>query len=138
MTPEKGRNYISMPTPRKHAGFTLIELLVVIAVIAILAAFLFPVFSQAREKARQTSCISNMKQLGTALAMYRTDYDERDPGPADGGHCPGDFGTDYPAWMRGFVSTLEAQWVPCYPIVEDIFHPENSPVTQAWSNSGPG
>src|ERR1043165_4531756 len=58
-------------------GFTLIELLVVIAIIAILAAILFPVFAQAREKARGISCVSNMKQLGTACAMYMQDYDER-------------------------------------------------------------
>lgn len=57
-------------------GFTLIELLVVIAIIAILAAILFPVFAQARAQARKTSCISNMKQQGTAYAMYQQDYDE--------------------------------------------------------------
>jgi prepilin-type N-terminal cleavage/methylation domain-containing protein/prepilin-type processing-associated H-X9-DG protein len=56
-------------------GFTLIELLVVIAIIAILAAILFPVFAQARESARQTSCLSNMKQLGSAFQMYSTDND---------------------------------------------------------------
>jgi len=63
---------------RKH-GFTLIELLVVIAIIAILAAILFPVFSRAREKARQTSCLSNLKQLELGVAMYTTDYDETYP-----------------------------------------------------------
>ena len=57
-------------------GFTLIELLVVIAIIAILAAILFPVFARAREKARQTSCLSNLKQIGLSLLMYTQDYDE--------------------------------------------------------------
>jgi prepilin-type N-terminal cleavage/methylation domain-containing protein len=60
-------------------GFTLIELLVVIAIIAILAAILFPVFAQARESARMTSCLSNMKQLGLGLRMYSQDYDETYP-----------------------------------------------------------
>ena len=57
-------------------GFTLIELLVVIAIIAILASILFPVFARAREKARQTSCLSNSKQLAVAVTMYAQDYDE--------------------------------------------------------------
>ncbi len=69
---------------RKHGfsvnpGFTLIELLVVIAIIAILAAILFPVFAKAREKARQTSCLSNLKQLSLAMLMYTQDYDETWP-----------------------------------------------------------
>lgn len=61
---------------RKHTAFTLIELLVVIAIIAILAAILFPVFAQAREKARQTVCTSNLKQIATGMLMYAQDYDE--------------------------------------------------------------
>ena len=60
----------------KRGAFTLIELLVVIAIIAILAAILFPVFAQAREKARQSVCLSNQKQIGTAVMMYIQDYDE--------------------------------------------------------------
>src|SRR3979490_783910 len=63
----------------KKQAFTLIELLVVIAIIAILAAILFPVFAQAREKARAISCLSNMKQIGLAIGMYTQDYDEMLP-----------------------------------------------------------
>jgi len=66
-------------TTRTAAAFTLIELLVVIAIIAILAAILFPVFAQAREKARQASCLSNMKQLSLAVMQYNQDYDGNYP-----------------------------------------------------------
>jgi prepilin-type N-terminal cleavage/methylation domain-containing protein/prepilin-type processing-associated H-X9-DG protein len=68
----------------ERSGFTLIELLVVIAIIAILAAILFPVFAQAREKARQTSCLSNLKQVGLGVIMYVQDYDETMPPPFTG------------------------------------------------------
>jgi prepilin-type N-terminal cleavage/methylation domain-containing protein/prepilin-type processing-associated H-X9-DG protein len=63
----------------RNRAFTLIELLVVIAIIAILAAILFPVFAQAREKARASACLQNLKQIGTALMMYGQDYDEQMP-----------------------------------------------------------
>ena len=60
----------------RRKGFTLIELLVVIAIIAILAAILFPVFARARENARKSNCLSNLKQLGNGMMMYVQDYDE--------------------------------------------------------------
>src|SRR5437588_3230448 len=77
----------------RSRGFTLIELLVVIAIIAILAAILFPVFAQAREKARAAACLSNTKQIATALAMYIQDYEERTPGGCFVGFGCGDVST---------------------------------------------
>ncbi len=71
-------------TSKHISGFTLIELLVVIAIIAILTAFLFPVFQNVRENARRASCESNLKQLATAFALYTQDSDERLPGATDG------------------------------------------------------
>jgi prepilin-type N-terminal cleavage/methylation domain-containing protein/prepilin-type processing-associated H-X9-DG protein len=69
-------------TSRSHA-FTLIELLVVIAIIALLASILFPVFAQARERARQTACLSNLRQIGLAIGLYTDDYDSSYPNTGD-------------------------------------------------------
>jgi prepilin-type N-terminal cleavage/methylation domain-containing protein/prepilin-type processing-associated H-X9-DG protein len=85
---------------RRRNGFTLIELLVVIAIIAILAAILFPVFAQARDKARQTACLSNCKQIGTAVQMYAQDYDENLPNA----------GPDWPGNNRHPVFRAGYQW----------------------------
>jgi len=82
-------------------GFTLIELLVVIAIIAILAAILFPVFARAREKARQASCQSNLRQLGLAVLMYAQDYDETLPiGFRSGAGWCGDASQPVPTWRQ--------------------------------------
>ncbi len=75
--PAAGKDKVLNMTRRR--GFTLIELLVVMAIISILASMLFPVYSKAREKARQTACMSNIRQLGMAVSFYATDWDEGIP-----------------------------------------------------------
>lgn len=79
MNLSKAEQPVHIHTPPGNRAFTLIELLVVIAIIAILAAILFPVFAQARDKARATACLSNEKQIGLALMQYVQDYDETWP-----------------------------------------------------------
>lgn len=96
---------------RLRSGFTLIELLVVIAIIAILAAILFPVFAQAREKARQTQCLSNLRQLAHAYQMYQTDYDE--VLPLGFPFLPGN------GWLSGIYVETPADW-------------RRDPVGEAW------
>ncbi|HLV81448.1 MAG TPA: DUF1559 domain-containing protein [Chthonomonadaceae bacterium] len=112
---------MTLCSPATRRGFTLIELLVVIAIIAVLAAMLFPVFSQAREKARQTSCLSNSRQIGLAIQMYADDHDEGFP-------C---------TCMQGMMMTTDPQdWVTAVtPYVKNsgVFHcpSDNSPL---WTN----
>ena len=92
---------------RSRNGFTRIELLVVIAIIAILAAILFPVFAQAREKARQTSCLSNMKQAGLGLLMYTQDYNA-----ANGNLMPMFLGNNLTTPIIGAISSLASMQAP--------------------------
>ena len=94
---------------QQRKGFTLIELLVVIAIIAILAAILFPVFAKAREKARQSSCASNLKQLGLGIMQYTQDYDETYPGQpyADGGYNSCGWFDGIPSWLMGVEPYLK-------------------------------
>jgi len=97
-----------MKSTKKREAFTLIELLVVIAIISILAAILFPVFARARENARRTSCLSNMKQIGLGVMMYVQDYDERYP-PAqitDEQTPPGGWAGGPGSWAEG-----EKRWI---------------------------
>ncbi|CUU34615.1 MAG: DUF1559 domain-containing protein [Armatimonadetes bacterium] len=104
-------------------GFTLIELLVVIAIIAILAAILFPVFAQAREKARQTGCLSNVKQIGLGVQMYAQDYDE---------YVPRNAYADPPRVLEGnhFVDCSSPRWMDVlYPYIKngDVFNCPSDP-----------
>lgn len=88
-------------------AFTLIELLVVIAIIAILAAILFPVFSQAKEAAKKTACLSNMRQIGTAFVIYGTDYDDRLPDRRD---LKSSLPDGYRPWTNWPTSDPRAGW----------------------------
>jgi len=90
----------------RQRGFTLIEMLTVVAIISVLAAILFPVFGSARERGRQTQCLSNLRQLGLALNMYAHDYDERYP-------------------LAGAVGSAGADWVPAMELPNDAFRVES-------------
>ena len=99
-------------------GFTLIELLVVIAIIAILAAILFPVFARAREKARQTSCLNNVKQLTLGILMYAQDYDEALPHYSNfRNYTSGSWGVRNSTWYYNiypYVKNTQAYVCPSY------------------------
>jgi len=104
---------------RSSRGFTLIELLVVIAIIAILAAILFPVFARAREKARQTQCVSNLKQIALGWMMYAGDYDETVM-PVQAGFYPATNMVYY--WWAGYdhgTGTLYADAGLLYPYMKN-------------------
>jgi prepilin-type N-terminal cleavage/methylation domain-containing protein/prepilin-type processing-associated H-X9-DG protein len=103
-------------------GFTLIELLVVIAIIAILAAILFPVFAKAREKARQASCASNLKQIALGETMYCTDYDSVSHPPAIGGTWPGACSGCFQGGDSGFrvrQCGWAVAWSPLTPYIKN-------------------
>ncbi|MBW3622411.1 MAG: DUF1559 domain-containing protein [Armatimonadetes bacterium] len=114
----------------RRRGFTLIELLVVIAIIAILAAILFPVFAQARERARATSCLNNMKQLGLALEMYVGDWDGAYPmnrfpqGGQAKAACADNHGSTY-TWRRALDSNVKSLQAWQCPSNEHIWSRNN-------------
>ena len=101
-------------SPKRRHGFTLIELLVVIAIIAILAAILFPVFARAREKARQASCTSNLKQIELGMRMYAQDYDETNVPVANAGNVVGGNGIWWMIIIQPYIKNIQLLACPSY------------------------
>src|SRR5262245_24681814 len=116
--------------PVLRRGFTLIELLVVIAIIAILAAILFPVFAQAREQARAAQCLSNLKQIGTAVLMYTQDYDELYP--IDASSCGSGAGRSQPCSKWNPDWRPESQTAPYLKNTGVFFCPSSSRPKVTW------
>ena len=138
---------VSARMNRCKRGFTLIELLVVIAIIAILAAILFPVFAKARDKARQATCLNNMKQLGVGFAMYTSDWDDFLPTQASaegdqprGGGQP----SGYEDWYAdGIIKKTPGCGGWCgkvYPYVNNprVYACPSAILNQAWAPAYPG
>ena len=120
----------------RFQGFTLIELLVVIAIIAILAAILFPVFSQVRSKAREIATVSNLKQIGLASAQYQQDYDGGSvPFQLNGVQIAPPTGTNFPAWGLLLQPYIKAPNV-CFDAQRSVPYVQIDPIGQwGWSTT---
>ncbi|NLO05795.1 MAG: DUF1559 domain-containing protein [candidate division WS1 bacterium] len=128
----------------RRNGFTLIELLVVIAIIAILAAILFPVFARAREKARQSSCLSNVKQIMLGCLMYVQDYDETLPSGTSYWMAPGGGGVsgstlpDGGPWfalIMPYINNVQVLVCPSHKYTQTWTNAANYPVWSEWNGT---